>query len=76
MRHMKFGTSLAPPPADTPVEYSPETMPSRPYYYSSGLRRSVDVVAKGIGEGSPTMDFERLFAELKADCKYGPGSVH
>lgn len=39
------------------------------------VRRSVDAVAKEPGEGAPTSDYDALFKELLADCKYGPDSV-
>lgn len=36
----------------------------------SADNRSVDAVAKAPGDGSPTTDFEALFAGLGGDCKY------
>lgn len=49
--------------------------PHRVHRAATWQRRSVDVVAKGVGEGQPTTDFGSLFAALQADCKYGPGTV-
>lgn len=35
-----------------------------------GERRAVDVVAKNIGDGAPTKDFQALFSNMSENCSY------
>ena len=37
---------------------------------SLGDRRSIDIVAKDVGDGSVTTDFAALLEEMSANCKY------